>query len=461
MGIGYVNGASAETAAASALTVTYNPTIGNEIVVGIMFNGSVTGLTCKDNNSNALTLVTNKNNCYQFQGKAITGTTGYTFSWTTPRAASAAVAEYSGVIGIGTNNTNSGSTAPANLSVVTTKVNSVVVGVFGIGGNVTSFPAATGNIRLHNTAGAGNASSICLADNTGITASTNVTVAVSGTTTLNWNGVGVEVYPFIGNQLSAYELDIDQQMNPAILMAPNVYTGTFYNIDGDISDTHIALPPALGVVSDSVILGYTGYRIPPQYMLQSDDGEEKITIPVNIWDNDGENQLLNPAYTTDRDVSDAGVERITYSSGVLMGHDTDAENQLQQQLWYQDGDLSDSSVEHIIIPLLIQEDIQQLPLALLVQDIIELQAIQVLPPVLDLDADHQMQQLPFIPDKALLEESVINLIIPILDYTWDDDAENQLQQYLQLNDDVLEANVANIILPPFIDIVEVVGEDEE
>jgi len=116
MAIAYVGGATNSTASSvNTLSGTYSPTAGNEVVVALaQGNGlSLAGAVCEDNNGNALTLrltpTTNLAGAWMFYGTAQAGATSYTCTWTTARAqTSIAVAEYSGVQGIGTQPAKSG-----------------------------------------------------------------------------------------------------------------------------------------------------------------------------------------------------------------------------------------------------------------------------------------------------------------------------------------------------------------
>jgi hypothetical protein len=193
--VAYVGGATASNSgtAGTSLTVTYSPTAGNQVVLGIMFAAAVTSLSCADQNSNALTLNTHENNAYEFYGTAIAGATSFKCQWTTSAKASEAVAEYSGVVGVGTNGINSGSSTSSSISVTTTKSNSFIVAIFGNGVNAT-YTATSGNLRQNISGGAGNSNAVAIMDNTAAIAGTSVTDTATVPTGA-WNAVGLELYP--------------------------------------------------------------------------------------------------------------------------------------------------------------------------------------------------------------------------------------------------------------------------
>jgi len=194
--VAYKGSAAANLAATAgaSLTVTYTPTAGNLVVAGIQFSVTPSAVTCKDQNGNALALVTNKTFNYLFQGVAVTGATSYKFSWTTTSKAAGFVGEYTGVKGVGTNASGNGSSTAETLSLTTTKTDSFMVCSVGVAANVT-YTLVTGKaIRIQNTSGTGNNSAIALVDNTTISSGTSLTCATSSATGA-WSVMGVEIYP--------------------------------------------------------------------------------------------------------------------------------------------------------------------------------------------------------------------------------------------------------------------------
>src|ERR1700722_9546532 len=179
--VAYKNSAAANLAgtAGTSLTVTYSPVAANLVVAGIQFASTVSALTCKDQNGNALTLVTNKTFNYIFQGVAVTGATSYKFAWTTNSKAAGFVGEYKGGKGKGTNASSNGSSTAQTLSLTTTKADSFMVCSMGTVAT-SAFTLVTGNaIRVQSNSGAGNSSSIALIDNTAVASGTSLTCATS------------------------------------------------------------------------------------------------------------------------------------------------------------------------------------------------------------------------------------------------------------------------------------------
>jgi hypothetical protein len=200
MPVAFVNSGIATTGAATAatLTITYSPVAGNKVVLGIAFGGAVSAVSCADNNSNALTSNTNQNNTYQFYGTAVTGATSYKVSWTTSRHASIALAEYSGVAGVGTTGSvNNGVSNTQTISVITTKTNSFIVASIGVNGNIT-FTSSVGNLRNQQAGGAGNANSVEILDNTAVASGTSVTNTTTSSS-ITWGAVAVELFPSQGS----------------------------------------------------------------------------------------------------------------------------------------------------------------------------------------------------------------------------------------------------------------------
>lgn len=206
-----------------------------------------------------------------------------------------------------------------------------------------------------------------------------------------------------------------------------------YVLDRDVFDTGVEL----------ITLPFNDWTHDSDYQLQqlsyfldgelSEEAVEFYIAPTG-WDNDAEQQIPGLAFTTDRDTTDTGVESIQYSIGVIRGWDTDSDLQLQQLGYNQDGDSSDTGVERIVIP--INE--------------------------WDTDSEYQfLNPLNFNAD-PVSDEGVEKITLPPLSITnvYDDLIENSLRQLLYLSDDVMD-NIELLITPPFIDIVEILGEEEE
>lgn len=185
MAIAFVNGATNETASTvSTLTVTYSPTKGNTVVVGVsLVKTGLTSIVCKDNFGNSLGLgavkVTggNPTSVLFYYIVPQTGVTGFTATWNTTSAVSMAAVEYSGVVSIKglPGNTATGAATAPTITVNTEDNNDWVVGV--IVGNA-ALTLSTGNSRESSALPAANR--ILIADNTVATAG-SVTIACSAT----------------------------------------------------------------------------------------------------------------------------------------------------------------------------------------------------------------------------------------------------------------------------------------
>jgi hypothetical protein len=194
--VSFVNGAVATSSASSvtSLQVVYSPTAGNEVVLALEFASSASSASCKDQNNNTLSSA-HLNNTWLFYGTAITGATSYTASWTTSSKSSISIAEYSGVVGIGTGgNTATASTGPITITSTTSKQNSFMVAALGITGNVTA-TSSTGHLREKEPGGSGNGNTIGISDNTAVSSGSSVTNAASTGSGATWAAVSVELYP--------------------------------------------------------------------------------------------------------------------------------------------------------------------------------------------------------------------------------------------------------------------------
>lgn len=197
MAVAFVNSGKATNATTGAtnITVTYSPTAGNYVVVVVSLSAAVTSPSCKDQNSNALTCVLFNSGkgiiCY---GPAVTGATSYEAQWTTSADASIVIGEYSGVVGVGTNNTATGSSTSISVTVVTTFVNSWIVAAMTQGSGTNTFTASVGNLRVQEQGGSATANTCAINDNSG----TSIGSSVVNTTTClsnSWAAYGLELYP--------------------------------------------------------------------------------------------------------------------------------------------------------------------------------------------------------------------------------------------------------------------------
>jgi hypothetical protein len=226
-------------------------------------------------------------------------------------------------------------------------------------------------------------------------------------------------------RFTAWDNDVEYQLSQLV-----------YQLDEAIVDASVELLPKLFSASDSVTLGYRGYSIPKSLMMLADEGVENITIAAPIteftWDDISEHSMQQVGYYVDH-LSDEGVENII----VIENHDTEAENQLFQLPYQLDRELLDSGVE-------------------LRASIFGITDIFLI--------DYKGYSIPKV---LMLEQEWTNYIIlptPGITstQTWDNDAEQQFLTSVQMTDvDITDNGVEFITLPPFIDIIEIVGEEEE
>lgn len=187
MAIAFVSGAVNESGSVvSTLSVSYSPTNGNVVIVGVsVVKTGLTSITCKDNFGNSLGLgairVTagNPTSVLFYYVVPSTGVTTFTATWNTTSAVSMAVVEYSGVSSIKglPGNTATGAGTTPTITVTTEDNNDWVVTI--IVGNA-ALTLSTGNSR--ESSALPSANRILVADNTVATAG-SVTVACSATVT--------------------------------------------------------------------------------------------------------------------------------------------------------------------------------------------------------------------------------------------------------------------------------------
>lgn len=190
-----------------------------------------------------------------------------------------------------------------------------------------------------------------------------------------------------------------------------------------ISDETVELITLPQLGSDTILMGWSGYRIPKSSMV---DGNDESHFPIvtsqvvlQFWDNDSDQQIYTDkgyAYTMQNltefgDIND-------YPLIPIIVQLTDAENQITNDSWFRSDTLSDDGVENILIPL---------------RD-------------LTLYEDQQLQQQPFNIDRELSDSAVENILIPVVGY--DNDSDNQIPNPQYTTDrDLSDTNVENIIIP--------------
>lgn len=186
--------------AGTSITVIYSPTAGNFVTLGLVLATTASsGFSCADNHSNPVALIASEPagsanaQGVLFTGKVITGAGSYKCQWTTNSKASLLIAEYSGVSGVGTQNTGNGTSSNPGINLISTKVNSFSVGLFGDAA-ATSYTAGTGHLRAQESGGAGNGNSGALVDGAGTNIGTTINTGVLPSVT-SWYALAVELYP--------------------------------------------------------------------------------------------------------------------------------------------------------------------------------------------------------------------------------------------------------------------------
>jgi hypothetical protein len=197
MAVSFVNKAVATngTTGATSIAVSYSPTAGNYVVVIVSLSATVTSPSVKDQNSNALTVsLFNSGKSIIAYGAAVSGATTYTASWTTSADASICIGEYSGVVGVGTTNSATGSSTTISVSLTSTFLNSWAVCGMTQGSGTNTFTASVGNLRCQEQGGSATANTCAINDNSG----TSIGSSIVNTCTClsnSWSAFSVELYP--------------------------------------------------------------------------------------------------------------------------------------------------------------------------------------------------------------------------------------------------------------------------
>jgi hypothetical protein len=214
---------------------------------------------------------------------------------------------------------------------------------------------------------------------------------------------------------------------------------------------------------------------------QLDEQNKYPIIPTMELDNDAEYQRQQDGYNVDRHLSDEGIEFITLP---FIPWDTDSDVQFVQSFNIPDRNILDDGVEFITLPSGWDLDTErQIVWPTQALDIQEQQAFIITLPVTDLDVEQQFKWLQPIVDQlddrnvlpvTVLGIDIINyytyygyaipkparaeegswtqyLVIPLVDYTWDND-EQQLQQPQWNKDDLSDSGVEFITSYALIDI---------
>jgi hypothetical protein len=193
MAISAVGGATNNSATnVNTLSVTYAPTNGNWLVLGMATSGTITGLTVTDSNNVALTPGPVLNNARLFYYQVTGGPASFTASWTNNVQVSMAVEEYSLPAGGGVNwkstfNNSSGGSTTETLTFAILQPNNWIVCLFADTSNTQT--GTVGNLRQQTTA---SSARIALMDNTSASAG-NVTCTCTTVSSSGYSAVGLEL----------------------------------------------------------------------------------------------------------------------------------------------------------------------------------------------------------------------------------------------------------------------------
>lgn len=465
MAIAFVNSAINGGSSVTSVAVTYSPSAGNTLVVGVaLLTTGFTVTSVTDNAGNVYKLKDFQNKtvnicrvevwwCHNIVGSPTSITANLSG---TAGQAIIAVGEYSGIAADGLIFSNTGSTALTTNTVNSTDANSWSVSFFAASGSGT-FTASVGTLRQSLVQGAALGGG--LIDTT--TASQHGSLNCRATISVSeqWATDMMELRPVsptayitdditygVGPLAAPRAQFFDQDVLIFLPPAPQAPTLDLTNdaeaqrfqfgwptSDGDLADAGVEL-----VQYGPGVLG--GWDVPSEQQLSSalpfrnnhlsDEGVELITTAqlitgVQFWDTDGEAQRLFPAVFGSDDVADSAVELVQYGPGVIGGWDA-AEVQLQQLPQFSANDVADAGVE----------------------------LIQYSPGVLDgwdTDADQQKLQ-PATFSLNDVADSAVELIQygPGVLSGWDQDAEQQLAQPGTAKNHLADEGVELISLPPLV-----------
>lgn len=197
------------TTAGASCVITYTPhAAGDAIIFALtVATTTITSASVSDNatsGSSPYTMSLQANSStdatYLFVTTAVrSGATSFTASWTTNSTNSCALAEYSGVLGIGTTISATGSSSPMSVSLTTIKANSWVVMVGGVKSTATysagtgCSPTATCTLET-SVAGTATTTGAAISDDGNVTsAGTSVTVQTILSAGSAWAGIAIEL----------------------------------------------------------------------------------------------------------------------------------------------------------------------------------------------------------------------------------------------------------------------------
>lgn len=194
------------TSNVNTLSVNYSPTLGNTVTVAIGTNSegaAATGVSVQDNLSNNLTVgptVTSSGViyvCSQFYYSVPSGVTSFTASWTNATSSGGVtlfVEEYSGVGSVNPAGvSNSGVSAPATISLVSTVNNSFAVGIlyYAISTNLGALTSGSQRQVSPNTSKLRSR----LADQTAASSGSTLTLTNTTSGNTNWASTAIELLP--------------------------------------------------------------------------------------------------------------------------------------------------------------------------------------------------------------------------------------------------------------------------
>ena len=268
--IQYVQSAKGGGTAATSAVVTISPAAGNLVVIGIallLTSDSVSGIT-DSVGSTKYTFLTAINNSTAarielWTGRIVGSPTTITVSFAITTA-EVVIAEYSGVAVLGINKTGTASSTSASLTQTNEDNYNYMVEVAAAGGN-TTFASGTGTLRNSGTQNL--VIGCALADNMATTQA-SVTVAIT-----------------LGTSLANAEAMVELRTVPPLFVEPN----------DEVINNNVINLGMLSLLEEGVDLVIS----PP------------VPAPNVGYDNDGENQILNPLYFSSDTLMDEGVEFIT------------------------------------------------------------------------------------------------------------------------------------------------------
>lgn len=462
MAIAFVNSAINGGSSVTSVAVTYSPTAGNALLVGVsLLTTGFTVSSISDTAGNVYRLVDSQNRisnicrvelwyCAKIVGSPTSITANLSGS---AGQVTISVAEYSGVAADGVFNSNTGSSALTTCTTTGADANNFGVCFFAASGAGT-FTASIGTLRNSlvqgATLGGGCIDHTVASNHPSLNPRATISVSEQWATVL-MELRGVSPSPYITDDIT---FGTDQPIPPTVPF-------------GDV-EALIFLPPAPQAPTLDLTNDAEAQRFPFSWPTSdgdlADTGVELVQYGAGVlegWDTDAQQQIPKPAVFSEDDVADAMVELIQYGSGVIGAWDA-AEMQLAQPLQFDADDVLDSTVELIqygpgvLGGWDIAEPQRPQPLQFGQDDVSDagVELIQYSPGVLtgwDTDADQQKAQ-PGTAKDHLADDGVELITLPPLVTGvnfWDTDAEPQRLQAVPFGqDDVADAGIELIQYGP-------------